>query len=162
MSPPRVTVRVGDLALHGAPAVLVTIGLGSCVAVILHDATTGVGGLAHVLLPVPSAGRTAKPPGRFAISAVPTMLDGMVGLGAVRGRVQARLVGGAAMFASLAAPGTIQVGERNILAARAALQEAGVPLVGEAVGGDYGRSVEFNLQDGGVLVTSYAHDPEQL
>lgn len=156
------TVRVGDLAVHAAPAVLVTIGLGSCVAVILHDADTGVGGLAHVLLPIPSVGRPAAPPGRFAISAVPVMLEAMVGLGAGRDRVRARLVGGASMFASLAAPGSIQVGERNILAARAALQEAGVPLAGEAVGGDYGRSVEFNLQDGGVLVTSYAHDPARL
>jgi len=142
--------------------VLVTIGLGSCVAVILHDATTGVGGLAHVLLPAPSASRPAEPPGRFAVSAIPTLLETMVGLGASRRQVRARLVGGAAMFANLAAPGSIQIGERNLNATRATLREAGVPVTAEAVGGDYGRSVEFTLGDGAVLVTSYAHDPEQL
>ena len=47
-------VRVADLAVGERGDVLVTVGLGSCVAILLHDADAGVGGLAHVLLPAPS------------------------------------------------------------------------------------------------------------
>jgi len=47
----EIIVRVADLRVGANADVLVTIGLGSCVAVLLHDATAKVGGLAHVLLP---------------------------------------------------------------------------------------------------------------
>ena len=46
------------------------------------------------------------------------------------------IFGGASMFGSLAAPGTIQMGDRNVVASRQALNQAGIPLTGEAVGGE--------------------------
>ncbi len=61
------------------------------------------------------------------------------------------------MFASLAAPGTIQMGERNIVACRQVLHAQGIPLVGEAVGGDYGRTVKLRTSDGQVEVYTVAH-----
>jgi chemotaxis protein CheD len=155
-------VRVGELAVGEPPALLATYGLGSCVAVLLHDPASGIGGLAHVLLPYPSSGRGPGSPGRYAISAVPSLIGEMLAVGARRRELTARLVGGASMFASLAAPGTIQIGDRNILATRDALKVEGVPVLAESVGGDYGRSVELSLPGGEVLVTSYAHDPESL
>ena len=48
------------------------------------------------------------------------------------------------MFAALAPPGTIQMGERNVVASRQVLSTHGIPLVGEAVGGDYGRTVRLD------------------
>lgn len=141
---------------------LATYGLGSCVAVLMHDPSSGLGGLAHVLLPFPSAGRGPGSPGRYANSAIPTLIGELLALGARRSALTARLVGGASMFASLAAPGTVQIGDRNIIATREALLVEGIPVLGESVGGDYGRSVELTLPDGEVLVTSYAHDPESL
>ena len=96
------------------------------------------------------------------VSAVPALLREMVELGARAAGITGRLVGGASMFASLAGQGVMQIGERNLAAARGALQQAGIPLTGEATGGDFGRSVEVHLPSGAVTVTSYAHDPEQL
>jgi len=142
--------------------VLITVGLGSCVAVILHDAEGRIGGLAHVLLPAPAPGRPPSPEGRFALTAVPALLRAMGAHGARRAAVTARLVGGASMFANLVAPGSVQVGERNLVATREALATAGIAVVGESVGGDFGRSVEFDIASGSVLVTSYAHPPEHL
>ena len=72
----------------------------------------------------------------------------MVAEGAKPQRITARLAGGASMFATLAPPGTIQMGERNLVAARQVLNTHGVPLVGEAVGGDFGRTVRLRVNDG--------------
>jgi chemotaxis protein CheD len=158
----RTVVRLGEIMVRRPPALLITVGLGSCVAVLLRDANTGVGGLAHVLLPSPGPGKAPEPEGRYGSSAVPALVREMRALGAEPAGLSARLVGGASMFAALAGQGVLQIGERNIEAVRQALAGAGVAITGAATGGDYGRSVEFNLATGEVRVTSYAHDPEYL
>lgn len=61
----EIMVRVAEVAAGGADAVLVTLGLGSCVAIMLHDGERQVGGLAHILLPSRSLSRSAENPGRF-------------------------------------------------------------------------------------------------
>lgn len=149
-----VHVRVADWAAAAERGtVLATVGLGSCVAIILHDAGAGVGAMAHVLLPSRTLARRDDNPAKSPETAVPLLLEEMRRLGA-RGSVEARLVGGASMFAGLLPSGGLNVGERNIEASRAALQLAGIPVVGEDVGGDYGRSVYFHLVDGRVEVRS--------
>jgi chemotaxis protein CheD len=59
-------------------------------------------------------------------------------------------------------PGTIQMGERNVHASREALHRHGIRLTGEVVGGDYGRSVELDIESGVVRVTSYLHGTMEL
>ena len=149
-----VHVRVADwAAAANQGAVLATVGLGSCVAIIMHDAMNGVGALAHILLPSRALTRDRDNPAKVPETAVPFLLDQMRRLGAGR-LIQARLVGGASMFGALIPNGGMNVGERNIGAAREALALAGIPIVGEAGGGDYGRSVYFHLADGRVEVRS--------
>lgn len=155
-------VRVADLRIGGADDVLLTVGLGSCVAILLHDAEARVGGMAHILLPSPALSRVDANPAKFPQSAVPRLLQLMVAEGAQTERITARLAGGASMFAALAPPGTVQMGERNLVAARQALNSHGVPLVGEAVGGDFGRTVRMRVRDGHVEVTTVAHGVQHL
>jgi chemotaxis protein CheD len=155
-------VRVADLRTGGADDVLVTVGLGSCVAIMLHDAEARIGGLAHVLLPSPSLTRADGNPAKFPQSAVPRLLELMLADGARPERVTGRLAGGASMFATLAPPGTIQMGERNLVAARQALSSNGVRLIGEAVGGDFGRTVRLRVRDGTVEVRTVAHGVKHL
>jgi chemotaxis protein CheD len=155
-------VRVADLRVGVAEDILVTIGLGSCVAIALYDPEARIGGLAHVLLPSPALARRDGNPAKFPQSAVPRLLQLMVADGARPERITARLAGGASMFAALAPPGTVQMGERNLLAARQALTSNGVPLVGEAVGGDFGRTVRLRVCDGRVEVSTVAHGVQHL
>jgi chemotaxis protein CheD len=54
------------------------------------------------------------------------------------------------------------IGERNVLATREALSRAGVPVVGEDTGGDYGRSVYFHVESGRIEIRSYAHGVRAL
>ena len=158
----EIIVRVADLRAAAAPGVLMTVGLGSCVAILLYDPTARVAGLAHVLLPSPALARRDAAPGRFPQTAVPRTLELMAELGASPRRVTARLAGGASMFASLAAPGTIQMGERNLVACRQVLSLQGIALTGEATGGDYGRTVRLWAADGRIEVTSVAHGVQTL
>jgi chemotaxis protein CheD len=155
-------VRVADLRIGVADDVLVTVGLGSCVAIVLHDPTARVGGLAHTLLPSPALARADGNPAKFPQSAVPRLLQLMEADGARVERITARLAGGASMFAALAPPGTIQMGERNLVAARQALHAHGVRLVAEAVGGDFGRTVRLRVGDGRVEVSTVAHGTQHL
>ena len=155
-------VRVADLRIGVADDVLVTVGLGSCVAILLHDPEAQVGGLAHILLPSPSLSRLDGNPAKYPQSAVPRLIELMVADGARQERITGRLAGGASMFASLAPPGTIQMGERNLVAARQALSNSGVSLVGEAVGGDFGRTVRLRVRDGRVEISTVAHGVQHL
>ena len=152
--PTEIRVKVADLAVADASGLLVTVGLGSCVAIVLHDAQAQVGGLAHVLLPSTGMSQDRTNRAKFPSTAVPLLCERMQALGARTGRIRARIVGGASMFTSLLSATGLQIGERNVVATRAALERAGIPIVAQEVGGDYGRSVYFHVRDGRLIVKS--------
>jgi chemotaxis protein CheD len=155
-------VRVADLRVGGPGDVLVTVGLGSCIAIMLHDSVARVGGLAHVLLPSPALSRREQNPAKCPQTALPLLLEQMARLGASPRRITARIAGGASMFAGLTAPGTVNMGERNVVATRNALMGAGIPIVAADVGRDYGRTVRFRVMDGRIDISSVAHGSRAL
>jgi chemotaxis protein CheD len=146
-------VKVADHAVARGDAVISTIGLGSCVAIVLYDAAHRIGGLAHILLPSESMSRETANRAKFPASAVPLLVEKMYELGS-RGALVAKIVGGASMFGALLPAGGINMGERNIDATRRALKAANIPIVAQDVGGDYGRSVYHYVLDGRVIVKS--------
>lgn len=150
----EIRVRVADAAVANGETTLVTIGLGSCVAIMLHDPATGVGGLAHILLPSEALAQDRANRAKFPATAVPLLLEQMTALGARPARIVAKLAGGASMFQSLLPTQGMQMGERNLLATRQSLTGAGVRIVGEDVGGSHGRSVSFSVDTGRVVVRS--------
>jgi len=145
-------VRIAHHVVARGRTRLVTIGLGSCVAIAIHDPIARIGGLAHVLLPHTSLGRDAGNRAKFASTAVPLLLAEMAALGAA-GPFVAKLIGGAGLFRQLLSDGG-GIGVRNVEAARAALVAAQVTLAAEDVGGDEGRSVFFDVGSGNVRVRS--------
>ena len=150
----EIRVKVAECAVGRDEQTLITIGLGSCVAILLYDPAVRIGGLAHTLLPDESMARDRSNPAKFPASAVALLLAEMTRLGADAKRMRAKLVGGASMFASLLPAGNINIGDRNVIAARRVLANHGVPIVAEDVGSDHGRSVHFFLEDGRVEVRS--------
>ncbi len=149
-----VRVKVADYAVRQGSQVITTIGLGSCVAIALYDRETRIGALAHILLPNQSMSRETGNPAKFPESIVPLMLEEMHAMGTRNARVSAKIVGGASMFGQLGNGTGINIGERNVLATREALSAAGVPIIAEDTGLDYGRSVYFHLADGRLEVRS--------
>lgn len=151
----EVVVEMADFGVASGDAVLVTAGLGSCVAVALHDPTTRVAGLAHILLPSIGIGPPPMRPAKYADTGVPVLVEEMRRRGAT-GPLVARLAGGAKMFAALFSSGGINMGQRNIRASRAALYKLGIPVVAQDVGGEYGRSVRIIAATGAMTVRSLA------
>ncbi len=149
----EIRVKVADFAAAQGNTVITTVGLGSCVAIILHDAVGSIGALAHVLLPQESLSRDTTNQAKFATTAVPLLLGELRKLGA-RGAVTAKLVGGASMFAQLLPSGGINMGERNVESARRALDVARLPVVAHDTGGDFGRTVHFHVATGKVVIRS--------
>src|SRR5207244_4564810 len=126
-----------------------TLGLGSCVAIMLHDAQARAGAMAHVLLPSISLARDISNRAKFPETAVPLLIEQLKGLGADPRRLVAKLAGGASMFGQLVTPGTIQMGERNLLAARTALRAAAIPIVRESVGESAAAACAFTSRTAG-------------
>lgn len=149
----HINIGIADYAVGDGATTLVTSGLGSCVAIALHSRRANVGAMAHVLLPTHAHSATQNSPGKFASTALPTMLRRMRELGATDD-IEARLIGGASMFAGLLAPGTLSLGTRNIAAARASCASNHVEIVAEDVGGSHGRSVYFDVAAGELVVRS--------
>jgi chemotaxis protein CheD len=153
----QVPVHIGDLRVATGTTLLFTVGLGSCVAIALYDPRERIGGLAHAMLPEPAAGRRGIPGGRFATTAVAELITMMEQAGASRRRMRGRLAGGASMFRDVLDRAGLQLGRRNVDAARAALAAAGIPVDAEDVLGTYGRSVFLRTTDGRLLVSSVSH-----
>lgn len=154
MNAVREPVTIGEAKVAGAGTILYTLGLGSCVAIVLYDGDSRVGGLAHALLPEPHPARHTARGARYASTAVEALVSGMEAAGASRRRLRAKLAGGAAMFEKLLTEGGRQLGMRNVEAARSALARAGIPVDREDVGGTHGRSVYLHVDEGRVVVSS--------
>ncbi len=131
---------------------LVTVGLGSCVAIAIHDPLAKVAGLAHVLLPDPIGATAAEHPAKFATTAVPLLLSEMRALGA-KGPFTAKIAGGASLFGALLSTGG-SMGGRNVAATRTALEKARVEVKAEDVGGTAGRTVVLDVASGKLTVKS--------
>ena len=143
-------VRMGELALSSNPGdVLVSIGLGSCIGLALFDSRRGIAGLAHIMLPGGNGARGLEGgPAKYADSAVPGLVDQLVGLGAMRAQLEAVLVGGAQMFAG--GGSGLDIGARNDEATRRLLEEAGIPIRATATGGTSGRTIRVHVSPAGV------------
>jgi len=146
----EVMVRMGELATSAsADDTLVSLALGSCIGVAMVDRRRGVAGLAHVMLPA-SPGHKAGDVGRFADTAVPALLDELLGLGALLPRLEVSLVGGAQMFA--AKDSSLAIGRRNEEGVRAALRALRLPVVAHCTGGKAGRTIRVTVGTGEVTV----------
>jgi chemotaxis protein CheD len=149
----EIRVKVADYAV-ASEGVIATIGLGSCVAIVLYDPIVHVGGLAHILLPDVSMSRDRTNPAKFPATVVPILIEEMRRLGASPKRIRAKIVGGASMFGNLMTQGAMNIGERNVLAVRNVLGSAKIPIVAADTGSDHGRSVYLSVDDGRVEVRS--------
>src|SRR5207247_9746029 len=91
-------VKVADWAAERGDAVIVTLGLGSCVAIMLHDPNAGAGAMAHILLPSKSLARDVTNLAKFPEPAVPLLVEQLTALGAEPRRLVAKLAGGAGLL----------------------------------------------------------------
>ncbi|WP_290816095.1 chemotaxis protein CheD [Halovivax sp.] len=150
-APEPVQVGISELVVSEGEDTLKSYGLGSCLAIALYESDSGIGGLAHTMLPDGDAVENSDAkPGKYADTAIRALLRRMVERGATYTEVEAKIAGGSDMF-EFESFGD-GVGQRNTDAAREELDKLGVPLVAEDVGGTYGRTVEFTPGTGVLVV----------
>jgi chemotaxis protein CheD len=139
---------MGEIGISRNGATLRTL-LGSCVGVALYDRRLKLGALAHVVLP--SANGKQDHPGKYADTAVAEMLRRLTELaGGSPVKPVAKIAGGANMFAASSDVATI--GEQNIQAIEKVLEQAGITIVGRHLGGEQGRRMTFDGENGIVTI----------
>ena len=154
-------VGLGEMKFAVGSGHLTCLGLGSCICLYLYDPSVKVAGVAHVMLPeAPSVEQ--GPPGKFADTALPALLDEMERLGAMRRRVRAWMVGGAQMSGAKGVGGIFTIGEKNTTAVQAGLVSHRLPLEAQDVGGSRGRSVRIDVATGRAEVNLAGEAPRPL
>ena len=143
-----ISVAIGRLGVASPPFVIRTL-LGSCVGVVLYEKIARVGGVAHVVLP-DSRGVTEQP-GRFADTAIPALIaeiDRVLGRSS-KGRLTAKIAGGASMFQAGAA---MNIGKMNCDAVERILAALDIPILGRDLGGESGRHLTLDTRSGIVTI----------
>ena len=106
------------------------------------------------MLPSSELSRSPSNGLRFADTAIPLLQKAMLARGARVGCIKAKIAGGAQMFAVDPKSSIANIGGRNVIAVKQALQKLKIPIVAEDTGKNYGRTLYFAGQDGKMVVKS--------
>lgn len=143
-------IRIGmaDLNVCKAPDIITTLGLGSCIGLTLYDPKTRIGGMLHYMLPDSTTILDQSNAAKFADTGIPELLQRMLKAGANRNSLEAKIAGGAKMFAVSRSSSIGNIGERNTIAAKEILKQLHIRLVAEDTGLNFGRTVELHCDTG--------------
>lgn len=148
----EIKVGIADLKVAKVPDRLITIGLGSCVGIALIDKVSGVGGLAHIMLPDSTKFNKVNNDIKFADLAIPILINKMRDMGANIRNLRAKIAGGASMFNFSDSKINMDIGDRNSKAVKEILRSFSIPLDSEDVGGTKGRTITFDTLTGELYV----------
>jgi len=158
-----IKVAMADLKVINLTGILKTTGLGSCVGLTLYDSKAKVAGMAHVMLPSSEIAKEGTlNVAKYADTAIPDMIEKMKALGANVARLEAKMAGGAQMFAFASQSDTMRIGPRNTESCKEMLKKYAIPIKAEDTGGSYGRTIEFNCETGMLLIRSVQHGIKEL
>lgn len=143
----QVYLEPGDFHFGAAPLRLSTL-LGSCVTVTLWHPRRHIGGMCHIQMPGASA-RGGELDGRYATDAFALFDLALSRHGTTPREYVVKLFGGGNMFPGTNAS-TIEVGNKNLIAARRELAARGLTPSVEHVGGAGHRKLVFDLGNGDV------------
>lgn len=144
----EIKVGMADLNVCSGSDSITTLGLGSCVGVVLWDPKAKVCGMAHVMLPDSTSIRNNANVAKFADSGIEELLKRVLAKGAKRQNLVAKIAGGAKMFSIQNKTDLISIGERNVEASKKKLKELNIPLKASDTGETYGRTVTFYPETG--------------
>lgn len=156
-----IKVGMADLKICKSPDGITTLGLGSCVGIAVRDPGTGIGGLAHIMLPDSTAIRDNSNIPKFADTGIEELIKQVVAAGAKRNRLVAKIAGGAQMFAFQNNSNMVRVGDRNVEAVKAKLAELKIPILSSDTGENFGRTVIFYPESGDFIIRSVGK-PEKV
>lgn len=145
-----IKVGMADANVCKPPDVIATLGLGSCVGVVLYDPDKKIAGLVHVMLPDSTKIINNTNKYKFADTGIDKLIYDMEHIGAIKKNLVAKIAGGAQMFSFKNNNEMMRIGDRNVEATKDKLNNLGIPLLAEDTGANYGRTIEF-YPDTGLL-----------
>lgn len=155
-----ITVGVGDLQVSSdVNSVLVTYGVGSCIAVLAFDPVLHVAGMVHYMLPLSAITpeKAKARPAMFGDTGVPLLFERLLRLGSRKSDWIVKVVGGASIQDNNK---TFEIGKRNYVMVRRLLGAAGVAISAESVGGAGWRTARLFVGDGRTTVRASDHFAE--
>ncbi len=149
-------VRVGmaEYKLCCSPQKISTVGLGSCVGVVLYDSAAKICGMAHIMMPDSTKATKISNRMKFADTCIQDMYGDLIRAGANPRRLIAKMAGGAKMFDHRGGMECLDIGRQNEEAVRKVLLKWEIPIVCEDVGKNYGRTIEFDTTTGELFIHS--------
>lgn len=142
----EIYLQPGDIYFGSGQIRLVTL-LGSCVSTVLWHEGRRLGGMSHFMLPTRANRAEEGFEGRYADESFALFRRKIEEENTTPGEYRVMLFGGANMF-STESPNRMNVGERNIRAARSLLPKHGFTVARADVGGVGYRRLLFDLFTG--------------
>lgn len=140
---------MADLQIASHRDRLKTLGLGSCVGVVIYDPVHKLGGMAHIMLPSSELAKGAvHNQAKYVDTAIPELMRLLIQSGAQRRNLISKLAGGAQMFALSSGQDQLRIGQRNVEASIITLQNLSIPIIAQQTGGTQGRTIELDCETG--------------
>ncbi len=158
----EVRVGIADLAIFEAPTNAVTIGLGSCIGIFIHDEVKKNAALIHIMLPDSTISKEVTNQFKFADLAIPYAIKKLIEKGSRRENLIAKICGGAAMFKFSQTPINSEIGQRNGIAVKKILNEENINIKGEDLGGNKGRTVYVNAETGVMKIRVIGQETREI
>lgn len=142
----EIKVKISDYKIAVHPDSLITIALGSCIGIAIYDPKTKVGGLSHIMLPDSTMFKAPYKVEKFADLAIPQMVS-EIRKQTQNNKLVAKIAGGANMFQFSSQGEGESIGERNAKAVITCLNDLQIPILGQHIGGNIGRTMMVDLDD---------------
>lgn len=157
-----IKIGMAEMDICLPPDAITTLGLGSCVGVVLYDPVKKICGMVHVMLPDSTKIKNNENIAKFADTGIEELLRRIIAVGAVRRNLVAKIAGGAQMFAFKSDNDMLRVGDRNVEATKLKLKQLAIPIIAEDTGKSSGRTIEFYPETGELLVKSVGKTPYKI
>jgi len=139
-----IRVGIADLKLCKTPDKITTVGLGSCIGIVLYSVGHDVCGMVHIMLPSSKEIKNNSNRAKFADTGIEDLVKMLEQKGVKKGSLIAKIAGGATMFVFSGASDLGSIGERNIKSVKETLAALSIPIAAEDKGLDYGRTLMFD------------------
>lgn len=146
----EIKVGIADMKIARQEGVLITHALGSCIGIAIYDPMIKLGALIHIMLPEATGAKTTSVY-KFADTGIRETLRKLGAFGGRKNRYICKIAGGAQMFAGGGGAGALgHIGERNAESVRKVMQQEGIRIQKQDVGGTTARTMLMDVSTGEV------------
>ena len=144
----NVIVCISDMVVESDPnVVLRSYSLGSCLCISMYEPSKKIGGMINCMLPHYSINpeEAVRSPCMFVDSGVPKLLESMVDAGCSTDALIVKVTGVANVLSD---EGWFNIAERNYTVFKELMEQRGMAIDAEHIGGNMTKTVHFHIGTG--------------